>query len=153
MVVVCFGPVCIPLYGLVPVLIVILKPIWNALPLPTQNFIRNTWRTIERTPFLLVLLISSCVAVAVLTCYWTIENKMLFALTTVGTVASAGNYTNVCFIPHGRWFVRTHTSFLVIISKLHHKLQAIFCTANCLESTSWPHQKASGKWRRWYKPM
>ena len=91
MVIVCLGPVCIPLYGLLPVVILVLKPIWNALPLSTQKFLRKTWRTIEQTPFLLVLLMLFCVTVAVLACYWTIENKILFALATVGTFVSAGN--------------------------------------------------------------
>ena len=41
MVVVCIGPVCIPLYGLVPILVVLLKPIWNRLPVSVQKSLRR----------------------------------------------------------------------------------------------------------------
>ena len=151
MVVVCLGPVCIPLYGLLPVLILVLKPIWNALPLSIQQFLRKMWRTIEQTPSLLVLLMSFCVAVSVLACYWTIENKILFALATVGTFVSAGKY-QLMFQCAQTFVYKCHYE-LTVHCLCHRTHQVIFCTANCPKFTSWPRQKASRKWKRCYKPM
>lgn len=108
MVVVCIGPVCIPLYGLVPILVVLLKPIWNRLPLSVQNALRNAWRTVERSPFLLVLLVSFGVALSVLACYYTMKNQLYFSLATIGTVGSAGMYLYRKF--YGRPVVATPES-------------------------------------------
>ena len=94
MVVVCFGPVCIPLYGLVPVLVVILKPLWNSLPVSVQNSLRNSWRTVETSPFLLTGLVSFFAGLSIALCFLTIENQLLFSLAAIGTVASAGKVKN-----------------------------------------------------------